>query len=371
MRSISFSSFPVATQRLRVRRERASRSFWHPCNLRAVPSVHDLFVRAFASYVHVLERTGAAARLAALPVPIVADARPLAALVAVATAVLLLYAALASGGDTRVRSFRAAVLLSACSLPLAALRLLPGPGGPALGGAAIVLVVLASLAHRALSFRRSEGTASRFLSLVRLFLEGLGLSLSGVALGLVLSGRVLPLRLAFWSLFLLRLSISDLIDPSRLAAGTGLTRSATRDVKTAMGRSGRRPRAARRLGRAASGVAKTALLALWLALPLAAALARGEVAAGAWPAAALHLRWYPAAALALTALLLLGQAFRALRGHRLLEAARGAAVGLGTAAWLLLVFHDPAFEAQRHALPGLFLAETVAGFLFGAAARGR
>ena len=75
----------------------------------------------------------------------------------------------------RVRSFRAATLLSACSLPLAALRLLPGPGGPALGGAAIVLVVLASVAHRALSSRRSEGTASRLVSRVRLLLEGLGL----------------------------------------------------------------------------------------------------------------------------------------------------------------------------------------------------
>ena len=336
-----------------------------------MPVSADFLVRAFAFYIHVLDRTGAQARLAALPVPIAADVRPLAALLAGATAVLLLYSALASGGDTRVRSFRAAALLGACVLPLAALRLLPGPGGPALGGAAIVLVVLASAAHRALSSCRSEGTASRFLSLVRLLLEGLGLSLSGVALALVLTDRVLPVRLAFWSLFLLRLSISDLIDPSRLAAGTGLTRSAARDVKTAMGRSGRRPRAARRLGRAASGAAKTALLALWLALPLAAALARGEVAAGAWPAAAIHLGWYPPAALALTALLLLGQAFRSLRSHRLLEAARGAAVGFGTAAWLFLVFHDPAFEVQRHALPGLVLAETVAGFLFGAAARGR
>ena len=36
-----------------------------------------------------------------------------------------------------------------------------------------------------------------------------------------------------------------------------------------------------------------------------------------------------------------------------------------------LAFRDPAFEAYRHALPGLVLAETVAGFLFGAAARGR
>ena len=336
-----------------------------------MPVAADLLARVFALYVHVFERTGAAARLAALPVPITADARPLAALVAVATAALLLCAALASGGDTLVRSFRAAVLLSACSLPLAALRLVPGPGGPALGGAAIVLVVLASVAHRALSSRRAEGTASRIVSRVRLLFEGFGLALSGVSLALVLSGRVLPARLAFWSLFLLRLSIADLIDPSRLAAGTGLTRSAARDVKSAMGRSSRPPRPARRLRRALSGALKVALLALWLALPLAAALARGEVAAGAWPPEALHLRWYPPAALALTALLLLGQSLRAFGDRRLLEAARGAAVGLGTAAWLFLVFRDPAFEAQRHALPGLVLAETVAGFLFGAAARGR
>ncbi len=331
----------------------------------------EILVRLFALYRDVLERTGATARLAALHVPIATHARPLAALLVAATAVLLLYAALASGRDTRVRSFRTATFLAALTLPLAALRLLPGPGGPALGGASLVLVVLASVAHRAISSLRSEGTASRLLSRVRLLLEAVGLSLSGFALALLLSDHVLPARLAFWSLFLLRLSIADLIDPSRLAAGTGLTRSAARDVKSAMGRGGHSARPARRLRRALAGSAKVALLALWLALPLAAALARGEVAAGVWPAEALHLRWYPPAALALTALLLLGQAVRALGERRLLEAARGAAVGLGTAAWLFLVFRNPAFEAQRHALPGLVLAETVAGFLFGAAARGR
>ena len=96
-----------------------------------------------------------------------------------------------------------------------------------------------------------------------------------------------------------------------------------------------------------------------------------DLSAGSWPPAALHLRWYPAAALALTALLLLAQAGRALRDRRPADALRGAAVGLGTAAWLWLAFRDPAFEAYRNALPGLVLAETLAGFVFGAASRGR
>ena len=336
-----------------------------------VPAAADVLAGVFGLYLHVLERTGAAARLGALHLPLSPAARPLVALLAVSTAVLLLFAALASGSDVRVRSFRASSLLAAGMLLLAALRVLPGPGGPALGGAAIGLVVLASVAHRTLSASRSEGAASRSVGRVRLLLEALGLSLSGVAVALLLSGRELPARLAFWALFLLRLSIADLIDPSRLAAGTGLTRSAARDVRTAMRRSGRAPRAGRRLRRAASGLVKLVLLAFWLALPLAAALARGEVAAGTWPPEALHLRWYPPAALALTALLLLGQAVRAIRERRVVDAARGAAVGLGTAAWLFLAFHDPAFSAQQHALPGLVLAETVAGFLFGAAARGR
>lgn len=335
-----------------------------------MPAVADVLSSAFGLYVHVLERTGASASLAALALPLEPAARPLAALLAVSALVLLFYAALASGGDVRVRSFRAATLLAAFALPLAALRLLPGPRGPLLGGAALLLVALASVTHRALSAARREGTASRLLARARLLLEALGLSLGGAALALLVTGRPLPARLAFWSLFLLRLSIADLIDPSRLAAGTGLTRSAARDVRTAMGRGRRRPPLGRRLERAGRGAAKVALLAIWLALPLAAALARGEVAAGAWPKEALHLRWYPTAALALTALLLLVQAARSLGERRPLDAARGAAVGLGTAAWLVLAYREPAFAAQQHALPGLVLAETVAGFLFGAAGRG-
>jgi hypothetical protein len=336
-----------------------------------VPAVADVLARLFGLYLHVLDRTGGAALLEVLSLPLATGSRPLAALLAGTTAVLLLHAALASGGDVRVRSFRAAALLAAGTLPLASLRLLPGRYGPALGGAAILAVVLSSIAHRALSPLRREGVASMLLVRARLGFEGLGLSLSGVALAFLLSGHELPARLAFWSLFLLRLSIADLIDPSRLAAGTGLTGSATRDVRTAMGRGRRAPSLGRRLRRAATGAAKGTLVVLWLALPVAAALARGEVAAGTWREEALLLRWYPPAALALTALLLLGQAARAIRGRLLLEAARGAAVGLGTAAWLYLAFHDPLFAAQQRALPGLVLAETVAGFLLGAAARGR
>lgn len=333
--------------------------------------VADLLVRAFALFEHVLATTGAAARLAALPLPPAPLPRPLAALLAGSVLVLLLYAALASGRDTAVRAFRGSALLAGLALPLAALRLVPAARGPELGGAALLLVAAASVAHRALSGRRVDGTASRLLSRLRLLLEGAGLTLSGLSLALLLSGRALPVRLAFWSLFLLRLSISDLIDPSRLAAGTGLTRSAARDVRSALGKGRRPPRGARRLRRAATGAAKALLFGLWIALPLAAALAPGEVAAGAWPREALLLRWYPPAALALTALLLLAQAGRALRERRVVETARGAAVGLGTAAWLVLAFGSPAFSTHRDALPGLVLAETAAGFLLGAAARGR
>lgn len=336
-----------------------------------MPDAGGLLDRLWALYAHVLAATGGASRLAALPFPLAAADRPLAALLAAATAILLLHAALASGPDVRVRAFRAGTLLAALALPLAALRLAGGPRAPALGGAALLAVALSTLLHRALAPARREGAASFFVARARLAVEALGLALGAVAVALLLAGRAVPLRLAFWSLFLLRLSIADLIDPSRLASGTGLTRSATRDVKAALGKGRRPPRAASRLRRAATGLAKLAVLLLWLALPLVAALAPGEVRSGAWPEGALLLRWYPPAALALTAALLLGQALRAARDRKLLEALRGAAVGAGTAAWLLLAFRDPAVEAYRQALPGLVLAETVAGFLLGAASRGR
>ena len=334
---------------------------------RLAPALEGLF----ALFLHVLDRTGALARLGAFRLPVDPADRPLAALLAATSAVLLLHAALASGRDLRVRAFRAGALIGALALPLAALRLAGTARAPALGGAALVLAALSSVAHRVLSELRSEGTASLLLRRARLVLQAGGLALLGAALALLATDRSVPVRLAFWSLFLLRLSIADLIDPSRLASGTGLTQSAARDVRAALGKGSRPPRPARRLRRAATGTLKAALLALWLALPLAAALARGEVAAGAWPVEALHLRWYPAAALALTALLLLAQAGRALRDRRLLEAARGAAVGAGTATWLWLAFRDPAFEAYANALPGLVLAETLAGFLLGAVGRRR
>lgn len=336
-----------------------------------MPDGADVLSRAFALLEHVLERTGAAARLAALPLPLAPGAHTLAALLGASALVLLLHAALASGRDIAVRAFRTAALLAACVLPLAALRLVPAGRGPVLGGAALLLVAASSLAHRALSGRRAEGVASRLLARLRLLLEAAGLALSGLALGLLLGGRPLPVSLAFWALFLLRLSIADLIDPSRLASGTGLTRSATRDARSALGKGRRPPRPATRLRRGAAAGAKAAVLVLWLALPLAAALAPGEVAGGAWPREALLLRAYPPAALALTALLLLVQSRRSLGDGRLLDAARAAAVGLGTAAWLLLAFRDPVFDAYRRALPGLVLAETAVGFLFGAASRGR
>ena len=336
-----------------------------------MPPGAELLPRLFSLWGHLLESTGGAARLAALPVPLTPAARPLAALLAGATAVLLLQSALASGRDVTVRAFRAAALLAALALPVAALRLVPASRGPALGGAALLVVSLSSIAHRALASRRAEGTASRLLARVRLLLEGTGLALSAVSLGIVVAGRPLPLRLAFWSLFLLRLSIADLIDPSRLAAETGLSGSAARDARSALGKGRRPPRPLRRLRRALAAAAKGCLLLLWLVLPLAAALAPGEVAAGAWPPWALRLRWYPPFALGLTALLLLGQAGRALRGGRVLDAARGAAVGVGTAAWLALAYRDGAFAAWRNALPGLVLAEAIAGFLLGAASRGR
>jgi hypothetical protein len=54
-----------------------------------------------------------------------------------------------------------------------------------------------------------------------------------------------------------------------------------------------------------------------------------------------------------------------------LEAARGAIVGAGTLLWLWLVFSRLTVGETVAILPGLYAAETLAGFLFGAASRGR
>ncbi len=119
-----------------------------------------------------------------------------------------------------------------------------------------------------------------------------------------------------------------------------------------------------------SGLAKLALAVVWVFLPLLAAVAPGEVARGEWPPAARVLALYPAAALFLTGLLLLAGAARRLVSSPF-EAARGAIVGAGTLLWLWLVFGRAGVGEAARMLPGLYVAETLAGFLFGAAARGR
>jgi hypothetical protein len=105
-------------------------------------------------------------------------------------------------------------------------------------------------------------------------------------------------------------------------------------------------------------------------LPLLAAVARGEVARGEWPRPALLLAHYPAAALLLTGILLLAGAARRLVSSPF-DAARGAIVGAGTLVWLWLVFGHGTAGSAVALLPGLYAAETLAGFLFGAASRGR
>ena len=161
----------------------------------------------------------------------------------------------------------------------------------------------------------------------------------------------------------MRLSIADLLDPSRLTRETGLAKSATKDLKAAS--RGRKP-----VRRAFQGAIKLLLVVLWIALPLLAALAPGEVARGEWPRPALTLTLYPLAALAVTGLLLVRDAARFLTRDPF-DAARAAIVGAGTLLWLWLCLGEPSIEASMRVLPGLYAAETLAGFLFGAAARGR
>ncbi|HQQ77214.1 MAG TPA: hypothetical protein PLB01_07645 [Thermoanaerobaculia bacterium] len=326
--------------------------------------------RAFDFVLLVLDRTGAGAKIATLP--FFPAAMPLAsraawALALLGAAVLLLYSSLAAGPDRRVAAFRVLTLLGGCLFPLLAARLVPAGFARPFGGAVLTVTFTAGLVHRALAGLRRESAASRFLEGARWLLEVAGILLF-VAAALVFfgEGRVLG-PAALWGLLCLRLSIADLLDPSRLAKETGLTSSAAKDLKAA--RRGRTP-AAHRGARFLSGVFKLGLAVAWVFLPLLAAVAPGEIARGEWPPAARVLLAYPAAALFLTGILLLLGAMKRLPSSPF-EAARGAIVGAGTLLWLWVVFDRASFGEAVQILPGLYVAETLAGFLFGAAARGR
>ena len=329
-----------------------------------------LLARAFDFFLLVLNRTGAGVRLVALP--FFPPAMPLAsraawALAIAGAAVLLFYSSLAAGPDRRVAAFRVVTLLAACLLPLLAARLVPAGLARPFGGAVLSAVFAAGLVHRALARRRRESAASRLLAGARWLLELAGIVLlAAAAVAYARDGRVLG-PAALWGLLCLRLSIADLLDPSRLAKETGLTASAAKDLKAA--RRGRTP-VLRRGTRLFSGLAKLALAVLWVFLPLLAAVAPGEVARGEWPGPALALALYPAGALFLTGILLLVGAAKRLASNPF-EAARGAIVGAGTLLWLWLVFGRASVGETIAILPGLYAAETFAAFLFGAASRGR
>lgn len=326
--------------------------------LRSLADLYDL----------ALQRTGLAARLAAWPV-LPPDERAAWLAVAATSVVLLLYAALASGKDRAVEASRVAFLLLGACLPLAALRLLPTTRRAPFVGATLLVLLAAGLVHRGLAGRRRAGTAAGVIRGTRGVVEVAGLGLFAVGAGTALAGGTVPARLAFWALFLLRLSIADLVDPSRLARETGLPRSAVKDLRGAVRPKGRRPPPGRRARKLVAGALKLCLLVLWIALPVLSAVAAGEVAAGDWPRRALILRWYPTVALGLTGLVLLFQALRSVTSEPL-DAARGVVVGAATWLSLWFAYRDPAFTAYRDALPGLYLVETVFGFLLGAASRG-
>ncbi len=326
--------------------------------------------RVFDFFLLVLDRTGALGKLAASP--FFPAAMPLAsratwALAFLGAAVLLFYSSLAAGPDRGVRAFRVVALLAACLLPLLAARLVPEGLARPFGGAVLVLVFAAGLVHRALARRRRESAASRLLEGTRWLLElaGIALCLAAAAAHLREGTVLSPVGLA--GLLCLRLSIADLLDPSRLAKETGLTNSAAKDLRAA--RRGTAP-VARRGTRLISGLAKVALAVLWVFLPLLAAVAPGEIARGEWPPLARVLVLYPACALFLTGILLLvGAAKRFVSDP--FDAARGAVVGAGTLLWLWLVLDRASVGEIMAVLPRLYAAETLAGFLFGAAARGR
>lgn len=329
-----------------------------------------LLARAFDFVLLVLDRTGGLARLAALP--FVPAAMPVATRLAWALAlagavVLLFYSSLAAGPDRGVAAFRVVTLMAGCLLPIVAARLVPAGFPRPFGGAVLAGVFAAGLVHRSLARRRRESAASRLLEGTRWLLEIAGIALLvAAAVAYARDGRVLG-PAALWGLLCLRLSIADLLDPSRLAKETGLTASASRDLKAA--RRGKTP-AVRRGARLVSGLAKLSLAVLWVFLPLLAAVAPGEIARGEWPPWSRILVLYPAAALFLTGFLLLVGAIRRLASNPF-EAGRGAIVGAGTLLWLSLVLNRASVGETVAVLPGLYAAETLAGFLFGAASRGR
>lgn len=324
----------------------------------------DVFSRLFDLAAFVLDRTGAARVLASsriFPAALILDARIAWTLAFAGVAVLFLYAALAAGSDRAVRAFRAATLLFGCALPILATCLVPEGAARPFGGSVLVVLLLAGFAHRALAARRREGIAAREIERMRWALEVAGLVLAAIAGFFFLSKSRFSFATAFSALFLLRLSIADLLDPSRLMRETGLAKSVAKDIKAA--RKGRR-----RVRRAVLGALKLFLILLWIALPLLAALAPGEVARGEWPGPAIFLAFYPLAALGVTGLLLLRGAVRRLRRDPF-DAARGAVVGAGTLLWLWLCLDAPSFQATMRVLPSLYAVETLAGFLFGTASR--
>ncbi|MBL8113912.1 MAG: hypothetical protein JNK60_13605 [Acidobacteria bacterium] len=328
-----------------------------------------LGLRVYELYLLVLERTGAMPRIlsAGLPVPVEHRASWLA--IGISAAVLLVYAALASGDDPRVRWYRATTFGTGVLLPVLGLRFVQTPYRAPLAGLALVLLVLASVAHRLLTSRRKEGPAAKFIERVRWLLEAAGFALFLVATVLYLRDGSVSVALAFWALYLLRLATVDLIDPPRFTERLGLNTSALRDLKTAAGKTGRKPKPATRARRGARGFLKLVLIAVWLVMPLLAALAPEEVRRGEWPKEALLLNLYPPLALALTASWLLGRSLLDLREEPL-AALRGAVVSVATLVFLALAYLAPGFAHYQDRLAGLVVAEAVCGFLFGAVRRG-
>lgn len=324
--------------------------------------------RVYELYLLILLRTGFAAKLSRLEVPVAPETRAAWLLTLAFWLVLLLYAALAAGPDSRVHAFRVFTLVFALMAPLAGIRVIPGLYRPVFGGLLLLVLVAAGITHRALARRRRPGIAARLIERARLAFEVAGLALLAWAAALIVREEPVPVGVAFWSLFLLRLSVADLLDPKNLARETGLTESAKDDLRAAAAkprRKSRAPSAARRLGHGASGLAKLVLFGLWLSMPLLSAIATGEVETKEWPEPARLLTWYPMIALVLTAAFLVVRGIRHLRDEKL-EAVRALLVAVATFLWLDHAFRDPAFQAYRTALPGLYAVEIAATFLLGA-----